>query len=922
MAAIPEGTPRAPVSSIDLLSPMNFDFGATSTSFSSSVMLDSPDQANEARRTKNLNKARRRQSEPFVKSLLRSQARRSSISPQKEKSQAVSRKSLPAPALSPLSFERKVGKKPMRASMDATITSDMSMNESAQSPLGYFQDATDTNVSDHTLAMTRKAFPGTVDHHHVTPSRDVYNVDVRRNPDIFSYQPATSPASSISPESIDQLAKMAEDRCNGHAKVVVVQEDNRLFVRFKLPAKYAPMFPESQGRHESNFSMSPSISNSPRINFKGHQMQSGDVTETPATDNRLRNSLASPNPTALGYTPTRVAASSPLKQLSSVRTPAEETAVNADRFDDSLPSFPNFTALERTPTHLAQSSPLKPLDSIQESAEPTSSPPQSPSTACLDKTLIVSDFGNSISEYQSPIQAARSTHIAETTAPAQDSPIQSSTSTLTHVESTPSLPGSSPTKEPSPTQNLPSIDKQAEQPNLPLMENPPPISRPNVYGQSQASPSTSANELFSTINTPSVRAASAKSSSPPTAIHHGEVSSQPADNNSQSAATPERTTSAMPAATENSSIVGSPTLVTSFTPVNQSPTGRISATGSPNSHQPEVTNAAASTHGTHNTPPAAAMSSSAMADTKSAAAEVLAQDDDSPGRDYLRNFLRKNKPKRQSTTETGSPIALPAKRNPLGAKSPNTASPARTKRKLETEAQDAQSPVKNATEHASKKVRRPKSTKPRAESKEAEEQAAPALTPEAATEVADTADTVEDDAEMDSTARRSTRLRNHAPAVPKSSIPTAIKLGRSGGRGPGLNSASRSEQHDVTTQTRTNTRKNRGNAEYPAQVLEKYPKRQEEETSDRDSSESSDKARKRVGWKDPLESHHEEKPEKPKRGKGVAKATLGNSGIAKPAKTGPQRQRTSKLAETLGMAGNGTPAKPQRMTRSRTRTEA
>ncbi|KAF5571879.1 hypothetical protein FPANT_13474, partial [Fusarium pseudoanthophilum] len=87
-----------------------------------------------------------------------------------------------------------------------------------------------------------------------TSSESVVNIDVRENPDIFGTQISSPPA----PTPIQNLSRMADDACNGHAKVVVTEENGRLFVRFKLSARYAHMFPASQGFNDS-LSFSPSV---------------------------------------------------------------------------------------------------------------------------------------------------------------------------------------------------------------------------------------------------------------------------------------------------------------------------------------------------------------------------------------------------------------------------------------------------------------------------------------------------------------------------------------------------------------------------------------------------------------------------------------------------------------------------------------
>ncbi|KEY70543.1 hypothetical protein S7711_02701 [Stachybotrys chartarum IBT 7711] len=375
--------------------------------------------------------------------------------------------------------------------------------------------------------------------------------------------------------------------------------------------------------------------------------------------------------------------------------------------------------------------------------------------------------------------------------------------------------------------------------------------------------------------------------------------------------------------------VGTPTLNTSWTPVNQ-PTPRIVITSPPGSIG----------RGAHADSPTPAPSAPIIA----AAAEQTAVpqqpvDDDSPGREHLREFIKRaSKPKRLSTTETGSPMVTTAKRQPLGAKSPNAGSPEKVKRKHEKDA-DA-SPKRDPVEPAPKRVRRgAKEPKHRA-GLQKEEETADQLIPTTETP----------DADEEPATRRSSRIRglDGSASTARSSIPTAITLNRPGARrgvaNQGINSAVRSEQQDLTHQTRMNTRKNRGNAEYPSQVLAK--RSHELSGSDEEQGEAPTRAKrgKSVVWKEPLELEQGARPKKTKESAPKAadkkvtkgsvskipaskapaaktKPTQGTSGIAKPKKAPSQRQRTEQATQQLERAGNGTPARPQRMTRSRTRSQ-
>ncbi|EGR46956.1 uncharacterized protein TRIREDRAFT_109273 [Trichoderma reesei QM6a] len=351
-----------------------------------------------------------------------------------------------------------------------------------------------------------------------------------------------------------------------------------------------------------------------------------------------------------------------------------------------------------------------------------------------------------------------------------------------------------------------------------------------------------------------------------------------------------------------------PTLSSSFTPVNQT----SAHTGS---------------------------SGSANRGTES---EANVRNHDSPERDYLRDFIRRSRPRsrRPSSTESGSPVA-PAQRLPLGARSPNMEPQQKEKRKLDSSEGD-ENEFQSSAEPPTKRVRTAPRSSPRKSTVPANSQsddedplakdqaAAQAKTVENVDALANAVEPQEVPAAAAAASRRSTRLRNRPSAIPKSSIPAPVKVGR--GRPPtGATPGSvRTEQQDLVHQTRANTRRNKGNAEYPAQFLARLS--EEDEGGDgelvagqQDEAEASTARRgKSVVWKEPLADFQEE--EKPKRGRGAAaaaKAQPASSRVSKPApkpSAATQRQRSSRLAAGLGMVGNGTPA-PKRATRASTRSQ-
>ncbi|KAL7908340.1 hypothetical protein GGI35DRAFT_453914 [Trichoderma velutinum] len=313
--------------------------------------------------------------------------------------------------------------------------------------------------------------------------------------------------------------------------------------------------------------------------------------------------------------------------------------------------------------------------------------------------------------------------------------------------------------------------------------------------------------------------------------------------------------------------------------------------------------------------------------------------DDTPERDFLRDFIRRSKPRRLST-ETGSPIA-PVQRQPLGARSPNMETQPKEKRKFESsEGEENENESETKPEPAAKRIHRvhrttPPKPKPVATMIQSDDED-PLAKDVAATSVKTSDDTIgeltndkeQKEASVSAVSRRSSRLKTKPSAIPKSSIPAPTKVGR--GRPPNSTTLGsvRNEQQDLVHQTRANTRRNKGNAEYPAQFLARHSSDEEGDASQQDEAEASKAQRgKSVVWKEPLASYQEQ--EKPKRGRpsaaakeAKAKTKPAENRVSKPVpkpSAAAQKQRSSRIAAGLGMAGNGTPA-PKRATRASTRT--
>ncbi|KAM0077492.1 hypothetical protein ACKRZS_010417 [Fusarium odoratissimum] len=325
------------------------------------------------------------------------------------------------------------------------------------------------------------------------------------------------------------------------------------------------------------------------------------------------------------------------------------------------------------------------------------------------------------------------------------------------------------------------------------------------------------------------------------------------------------------------------------------------------------------------------------------------QDLDSPNRDYLRAFINQNRRTTASatvtatattnessttpatntttttltpaaeitpaatTTEAGSPIAPVTKRQPLGARSPNRGSPMKTKRKADGDREET-SPAKktkvDAAVEAAGSIRKV-TRKTKAKRQKAELAIDMTDLPSASSSDTPNRKQADDLATNVSVTRRSSRLRSqeHPSSTPKSSLPTPIKLGRAGA-GRSLPKKARSEEDELARKTRANTKRNMGNAEFPAEVLVRIADEAEKDSDHGHESERPASGR-RVGWNQPLEKVQGEEP---KKGRAKGKATQGQTGISK-----PKAKRATKVAADLGMVANGTPAKPQRVTRSSAR---
>ncbi|KAI9155513.1 hypothetical protein HJFPF1_08097 [Paramyrothecium foliicola] len=868
-------------SSVDLT---NFDFGPYSLIFAACTAQTGSD-AQEAKRIKDLHSRRRRQSEPLYKNTYKVQKRRSSASPQKLAQKAALAFSNDSIFSSPAPASKEVN---LSTTSGTGLTNQEQLTPRASAPLHTENTPVTNEPTTATLFSTTPSIqispaaeqtaPVATENGHTTAEHPgIFNIDVRQNPDIFGTH------------AVNQLAQMAEACCDGHAKVVISQENGRLIVRFKLPTEYASMFPPSQGSDESHFTTSPSaISSSPRIRFDRPQQSHGrsqarvsDLGISLGPNTRLR----SPSKTRATFSsPTRPTRSSPLKLPPITQSPTEPSPatrqsglwkrMSAQADQDATLIISDFAV---SPTKAASSSPYV---SVAESPLSVKgfSHPESPDLSILG-TPTMSGIG--VVDRNTPEHR----RFSMLHAPLEGTPLVFTPDARLSAASevTPSPYPMTPTF----TQNLVTPSATSEEPELPSIEAADATSQPSPVPTASNSPSQA-------VNTP-------KSTSIP--ISH--TSATPAETalKTDSFQTPPPID-----AVESTTPTSSPPLNLSFTPVNRRTPRRTFAEVSPEvESEAEKNESESTTHLKIEEVPSAPIIAASPA-----AQKLSVVDDDSPGREYMREFIKRSKPRRLSTLENGSPVAQPAERLPLGAKSPNTASPQKAKRKLK---EDSQSPLKKSIEPAPKRTRRTLKTPKRKDAMEIDELAAP----EAATLAADGTDEADahDDVDMEDGAmtRRSSRLRvlgKTTTANSKSAIPTPIKLNRPGTRrgaaGPVLNSSVRNEQQDLMHQTRLNTRRNKGNAEYPAQVLARRSQElQEEEVEEKMTEQSkATKDRKSVIWREPLEAHQE----KSKKGKTAAKTAPQGSGITKPRKTAASQK------------SEGVEPRPQRMTRSRTRSQA
>ncbi|KAL7943978.1 hypothetical protein V8C42DRAFT_327392 [Trichoderma barbatum] len=808
--------------------PGNIDFRPTSPSFTNSVSwVNSPTDAIESERTKIV---RRRKSEPLARNMLKSQtSRRMSLSPQKSIRSGGARGALFTIDEPTFPHEDAISQIPEHSQASELFNPLATQSDTTNA---ITEQTEDMDMDFGSLSWDYKArIEETLRERRNAPPPVRHADDVFDDPNDRYRRESPPPA-----DPIKRLARMAENGCYDQAGVMVVKEDGRLFVRFKLPLKYAHMFPNNQGDTSSYYSHSSPVPQSPILRF---------LREAPA---EAPDESPYDHPGTREPRPRSEWSTTPEGEESH---PADKTLVVSD-FGDSPARRSSLSAVNEE-SHLAGGT-LVVSDFGGSLTKRSSLSPEIDESYPSDATLVVSDFGSSpVKRNPSSCQGIVST---------------SSAPTLPKYPYTPDGQTITPSYVESPIEEASRPPLNSDSSSLSDLENTPPLN-PSSELSIANNMATANGEEDQSTNT--------------------RATSSPADS---------ITVNAPPS-----------TSPISFTPVNQASAQKKST-------------------------PSSTRSTKQSPSTNQEAGEpypnTCISHDDTPERDFLRDFIRRSKPRRPSTTETGSPIA-PGQRLPLGARSPNMETQPKEKRKFEnSEGEENEDESENKPEPAAKRVRRHRATPPKpksvatADHTDDEDPLAKDMT--AATAV-NTADTTEEQEEAPAAAvsRRSSRLKAKPSGIPKSSIPAPTKVGR--GRPPSSTLGSvRNEQQDLVHQTRANTRRNKGNAEYPAQVLAKQSEEGDANAAavgQQDEAEASKARRgKSVVWKEPLADYQEE--EKPKRGRPVkAKAKpVGNNRVSKPAtkpSAAAQKQRSTRIAAGLGMAGNGTPA-PKRATRASTRT--
>ncbi|KAK4072991.1 uncharacterized protein Triagg1_5668 [Trichoderma aggressivum f. europaeum] len=843
--------------------PSNIDFRPASPSFTSSVSwVNVPTDTIEVERTKIV---RRRKSEPLVRNMLKSHSlRRTSLSPQKPRSGGA----MPTVDEPTFPSHDSISRIPEHSQLSNFFNSSATQSNTLSNTLN--NAATEQNTHMDAQGMEPQGVESDDPHgfgllawnykaqiEDVVRERRNAPPPVRHPDDVFDDPNDRYRRESPPPhDPVKRLARFAENGCYDKAGVTIARREGRLLVQFKLPIKHMYLFPQN---YRDQGSPEPE---SDDFIPQFHREFPGETPEPPSPEHRQRSEWSS----------------SPLAAEESHL--ADKTLVVSD-FGGS-PTKQTSASAENEESHL------------------------------MNETLVVSDFGSPAKHSPSPDH--KDSYPSDETLIVSDfvtSPAKRGSSSRQSVANS----SPAPTSQKSPytpadqliiPDYLTTSERKVYKPGMvykPDMNSPPLVpselaTNPELPTNSELAVNTDSSSLSDLENTPPLNESSELS-----------IAIMAAENVTEQSASADPEPSPTDSTTTDDPTSTSPI---SFTPVNQAGAQKKAAS-------PTLSNK----QGSPTSPESGRL--------------YPISHDDTPERNFLRDFIRRSRPRRLSTTETGSPIA-PVQRQPLGARSPNMETQPKEKRKFESsEGEGNENEPETQPEPAPKRIRRVHRTtppKPKAVTamnhSDDEDPLAKDVAPtnDAADELAN--DQEKKEASVPAASRRSSRLKTKPSAIPKPSVPAPTRVGR--GRPPNATLGSvRNEQQDLVHQTRANTRRNKGNAEYPAQFLARHSEEEEGEASQQDEAEASKAGRgKSVVWKEPLESYQEE--ERPKRGrpsaaakeakaKAKAKAKAAGNRISKPAakpSAAAQKQRSSRIAAGLGMAGNGTPA-PKRATRASTR---
>ncbi|KAJ4022650.1 hypothetical protein NW766_001694 [Fusarium irregulare] len=748
--------------------------------------------------------------------------------------------------------------------------------------------------------------------------QSIVEIDMRENPDIFGAHPSSPPA------PVQNLSRMANDACDGHAKIVVTEENGRLFVRFKLSAQYAHMFPASQGFENNDLAFSPSaMASTPRTSVNTNQVASTDlsaqhnpfspIVATPSRVFSFSSPVNSSTPTDMA-TPAERSIGDLLQTpnitsfgTTNDATPTAFQTPELPEYNDNTLVFgeaaatPQPTSTKRTTRRQSAMTPLKrattnamtasKLTTPAKAVEPNHSTPKffTPLAFDPEETLPLS-----WSDVDTPAKSPSNMHEA---APVQDEPLTSA-SVNPVVTSTPT-----PAVNDAPAEDEPAtITSPVDTITIAAAQDQPITSPP----ASPVMTTTPANVNTAISNAPDqdelVTATTSTDNVTIAAAQDQPTTSPPAS--PVMTTTPANVNTAVSNAPDQDQPTTSPPIVDTD-PTAPAQDERLSSPPA----EPTVTAPAQEEP--------ASSPTAIVATTNAPVQDEQTTDSVDADRQWMHDFIKRSQ--KTTSSESGPSIPPPVTaRQPLGDRSPNRGSPL-MKRKQEDGSLGDESPPKKVKIDEPKAAAAPKKGKrTRTARHKAELTIDMVDAPTQDTELSPPADPTP---ASPPTTRRSSRLRgqDNTTATPKSSLPTPIKLNRAGA-GRGMAKKPRTEEQEWDRKTRSNTKKNMGDAETPAETLTRLKGQVEE---DSDVSEGSASGR-RVGWKDPLEKFQGSTPKKG-RAAPKAKATQGNTGVSKAQSTPKSTTKTTraaKVAEGLGMVANGTPAKPQRVTRSRARNGA